>query len=51
MSDKPASLLKGKRILVAKPGLDGPDIGAKIVALALREWLLDPATPTPEKPR
>jgi len=28
--------LRGKRILVAKPGLDGHDIGAKIVALALR---------------
>ena len=31
------STLKGKRILVAKPGLDGHDIGAKIVALALRD--------------
>jgi len=29
-------LLKGKRILIGKPGLDGHDIGAKIVALALR---------------
>lgn len=29
--------LKGKRILVAKPGLDGHDIGAKIVAVALRD--------------
>lgn len=29
--------LAGKRILVAKPGLDGHDIGAKIVALALRD--------------
>lgn len=29
--------LAGKRILVAKPGLDGHDIGAKIIALALRE--------------
>lgn len=29
--------LRGKRILVAKPGLDGHDIGAKIVALALRD--------------
>jgi methylmalonyl-CoA mutase C-terminal domain/subunit len=28
--------LRGKRILVAKPGLDGHDIGAKVVALALR---------------
>lgn len=26
----------GKRILVGKPGLDGHDIGAKIVALTLR---------------
>ncbi|WP_202984874.1 cobalamin B12-binding domain-containing protein [Paraburkholderia sp. SG-MS1] len=29
--------LKGKRILVAKPGLDGHDIGAKIIALAFRD--------------
>ncbi|WP_459615909.1 cobalamin B12-binding domain-containing protein [Bordetella sp. 2513F-2] len=29
-------LLAGKRILVGKPGLDGHDIGAKIVALAMR---------------
>ncbi len=29
--------LRGKRILVAKPGLDGHDIGAKVVALALRD--------------
>ena len=35
MSSPPA--LKGKRILVAKPGLDGHDIGAKIIALALRD--------------
>jgi methylmalonyl-CoA mutase C-terminal domain/subunit len=28
--------LRGRRILVAKPGLDGHDIGAKVVALALR---------------
>jgi len=27
----------GKRILIAKPGLDGHDIGAKVIALALRE--------------
>ncbi|HSL48576.1 MAG TPA: cobalamin-dependent protein [Candidatus Deferrimicrobiaceae bacterium] len=33
-ADRP---LAGKRILVAKPGLDGHDIGAKIVALALRD--------------
>ena len=31
-----AAPLRGKRILVAKPGLDGHDIGAKVVALALR---------------
>lgn len=31
------SNLKGKRILIAKPGLDGHDIGAKIIALALRD--------------
>ena len=29
--------LEGKRILVGKPGLDGHDIGAKIVALTLRD--------------
>jgi methylmalonyl-CoA mutase C-terminal domain/subunit len=29
--------LSGKRILIAKPGLDGHDIGAKVVALALRQ--------------
>lgn len=29
--------LMGKRILVAKPGLDGHDIGAKIIAMALRD--------------
>ena len=34
---KPRTLLKGKRILIAKPGLDGHDIGAKIIALALRD--------------
>lgn len=33
----PASApLRGKRILVAKPGLDGHDIGAKVIALTLR---------------
>jgi methylmalonyl-CoA mutase C-terminal domain/subunit len=31
------SPLAGKRILIAKPGLDGHDIGAKVVALALRD--------------
>jgi len=30
-------MLKNKRILVAKPGLDGHDSGAKIIALALRD--------------
>jgi methylmalonyl-CoA mutase C-terminal domain/subunit len=29
--------LAGKRILVAKPGLDGHDAGAKVAALALRD--------------
>jgi len=29
--------LAGKRIMVGKPGLDGHDIGAKIVALTLRD--------------
>lgn len=29
--------LQGKRILIAKPGLDGHDIGAKIITLALRD--------------
>jgi len=32
-----AAKLLGKRILVAKPGLDGHDVGAKIIALALRD--------------
>jgi methylmalonyl-CoA mutase C-terminal domain/subunit len=32
-----AGPLAGRRILVAKPGLDGHDVGAKIVALALRD--------------
>ena len=30
-------LLNGKRILIAKPGLDGHDVGAKVIALALRD--------------
>ena len=30
-------MLKNRRILIAKPGLDGHDIGAKIIALALRD--------------
>lgn len=29
--------LARKRILVAKPGLDGHDVGAKVIALALRD--------------
>jgi methylmalonyl-CoA mutase C-terminal domain/subunit len=29
--------LKGKRFLIAKPGLDGHEVGAKIIALALRD--------------
>jgi len=35
-SSRAESSLRGRRILVAKPGLDGHDIGAKIIALALR---------------
>jgi methylmalonyl-CoA mutase C-terminal domain/subunit len=37
MSETLETGLKGKRILIAKPGLDGHDIGAKIIALALRD--------------
>lgn len=29
--------LRGKRILIAKPGLDGHDVGAKVIAMALRD--------------
>jgi methylmalonyl-CoA mutase C-terminal domain/subunit len=29
--------LHGKRILIAKPGLDGHDVGAKVISLALRD--------------
>lgn len=29
--------LAGRRILIAKPGLDGHDAGAKVIALALRD--------------
>ena len=36
MTQAPSPPLRGKRIMVAKPGLDGHDIGAKIIALALR---------------
>jgi methylmalonyl-CoA mutase C-terminal domain/subunit len=32
-----AATLQGTRVLIAKPGLDGHDVGAKIVALALRD--------------
>lgn len=32
-----APRLQGKRILIAKPGLDGHDVGAKVIALALRD--------------
>ena len=34
---QPTAPLRGKRIVVAKPGLDGHDIGAKVIALALRD--------------
>lgn len=37
MSDTPVPSLSRKRILVAKPGLDGHDVGAKVIALALRD--------------
>jgi methylmalonyl-CoA mutase C-terminal domain/subunit len=33
----PSPSLRGKRILIAKPGLDGHDVGAKVIALALRD--------------
>ncbi len=36
MSDTTPALAR-KRILVAKPGLDGHDVGAKVIALALRD--------------
>ena len=29
--------LRGRRIVIAKPGLDGHDAGAKIIALTLRD--------------
>jgi methylmalonyl-CoA mutase, C-terminal domain len=32
-----APRLNGRRILIAKPGLDGHDVGAKVIALALRD--------------
>src|SRR5258706_10223031 len=31
------SKLAGKRILIGKPGLDGHDVGAKVIVLALRD--------------
>lgn len=34
---KEAGPLAGRRILIGKPGLDGHDIGAKIIALTLRD--------------
>ena len=34
---KEARPLAGRRILIGKPGLDGHDIGAKIIALTLRD--------------
>jgi methylmalonyl-CoA mutase C-terminal domain/subunit len=37
MNNVPKRKLAGKRIVVAKPGLDGHDIGAKVIALALRD--------------
>lgn len=36
-SNQTSSPLRGKRILIAKPGLDGHDIGAKVIALSLRD--------------
>jgi methylmalonyl-CoA mutase C-terminal domain/subunit len=36
-STEDKALLRGKRILIAKPGLDGHDIGAKVIALSLRD--------------
>lgn len=37
MTETKEKQLAGRRILVAKPGLDGHDIGAKVIALALRD--------------
>ncbi|MDB5851667.1 MAG: methylmalonyl-CoA mutase C-terminal domain protein [Rhodoferax sp.] len=36
ITSTPNPALAGKRILIGKPGLDGHDIGAKIIALTLR---------------
>lgn len=33
----PSHALASKRILIAKPGLDGHDVGAKVIAIALRD--------------
>ncbi len=37
MTNATSHSLRGKRILIAKPGLDGHDVGAKVIALALRD--------------
>ncbi len=37
MNDKKSFPLQGRKILVAKPGLDGHDAGAKVIVLALRD--------------
>ena len=37
MSNASSQPLRGKRILIAKPGLDGHDVGAKVISLALRD--------------
>ena len=47
MSTSAARPLAGKRILIGKPGLDGHDIGAKIIALTLRDAGAD-VTTTPD---
>lgn len=36
-TEMPPNALARKRILVAKPGLDGHDVGAKVIAIALRD--------------
>ena len=37
MNAADAGPLRGKRILIDKPGLDGHDVGAKAISLALRD--------------
>ena len=37
LNTRPGTPLSAKRILLAKPGLDGHDAGAKVIALALRD--------------